>query len=114
MAASVKTNLIINQRSNFKATILVRDSSASTTVDLTGFSVIAKMKQTLESPDSTATVFLCTIPDPTSGKIVMELTSETTTLLRTGSYVYDVVLIGADFFKTRIIQGTAKVDGGVS
>ena len=114
MAASVKTNLIINQKSNFKATIVVRDSATSTVVDLTGFSVVAKIKQTLESPDSTAVSFLTAIPDPITGILIMELTTETTTLLRTGSYVYDVVLIGPDNFRTRIIQGTAKVDGGVS
>lgn len=114
MAASVKTNLIINQKSNFKATILVRDSATSTAVDLSGFSVVAKMKQTFESPDSSATVFFCAIPDPTTGKIVMELTSTQTSNLRVGSYVYDVVIQDTDNFKTRIIQGTAKVDGGVS
>lgn len=114
MAASVKTNLIINQKSNFKADILVRDSATSTVVDLTGFSVVAKLKQTFESPDSTAVEFLCAIPDPVSGKITMELTSTQTTALRIGSYVYDVVLIAADNFRTRIIQGTAKVDGGIS
>jgi hypothetical protein len=114
MAASVKTNLVINQKSNFKATIVVRDSATSTVVDLTGFSVAAKLKQTLDSPDSTAVSFLTVIPDPTTGLFVMELTTEATSLLRAGSYVYDVVLIGPDFFRTRIIQGTAKVDGGIS
>jgi len=114
MAASVKTNLIINQKSNFKANILVRDSATSTVVDLTGYSVVAKIKQTLESPDSTAVSFLTAIPDPASGIFVMELAAEATSLLRAGSYVYDVVLVAPDSFRTRIIQGTAKVDGGIS
>ena len=114
MAAPVKTNLIINQKSNFKADILVRDSTTSTIVDLTGFSVVAKIKQSYDAPDSSAVEFFCAIPDPTTGKIVMELTSTQTSALRIGSYVYDVVLQDTDNFKTRIIQGTAKVDGGVS
>ena len=114
MAAAVKTNLIINQRSNFRASILVRDSATSTVVNLTGYQVVAKLKQTLDSPDSSAVTFVCAIPAPLTGIFTMELTDVTTAALRAGSYVYDVVLVDTDGFRTRIIQGTAKVDGGIS
>jgi hypothetical protein len=114
MAAAVKTNLIINQRSDFKATVLVKDSATSTVVNLTGYSAVAKIKQTFDSPDSSAVTFTCTIPDPTTGRIVMELSDTISTAMRIGSYVYDIVLEDTDGFRTRIIQGTAKVDGGIS
>jgi hypothetical protein len=114
MAAPVKTNLIINQRSDFRASIVVRDSATSTIVNLTGYSVVAKLKQTLDSPDSSAVTFVCAIPAPLTGIFTMELTDVTTAALRAGSYVYDVVLVDTDGFRTRIIQGTAKVDGGIS
>jgi hypothetical protein len=50
----------------------------------------------------------------TSGKISLTLTSATTSTIKPGRYVYDVVITDAYQFRNRVIEGMVLVREGVT
>jgi hypothetical protein len=76
-----------------------------TTLDLTPYTVRAQLRKSYYS--STATDFQ--VSADTTGTITMELSANTTSNLRPGRYVFDVVAEDSDGVVIRLIEGIVTV-----
>lgn len=113
MAAVYVNNIVINAGSNFSQVFSLESTDTNSTLDLTGYTASAQMRKYAGS--STAITFDTFIILPaTSGKISIALTSEQTTNLKPGRYVYDVVVTAPGSVKTRVIEGMVLVREGVT
>lgn len=111
MAADTTVDLIINQRSSFQVTFFVKEDGA--VKDLTGFTTAAKLKTDFQTSDSQAISFT-TAANTTTGGVTISMTPTETANLALQRYVYDVSITSATGFKTRIVEGSVRVSGGVS
>lgn len=112
MAAVYVNNLVINSGANFSQTFNLESGNSNSALDLTGYTVSAQMRKYAGS--STAITFTSDIVSPGSlGKIIISLTSEQTSNLKPGRFVYDVV-ITKNSTKTRVIEGMVLVREGVT
>jgi mevalonate pyrophosphate decarboxylase len=112
MAAVYVSNLVINSGADFSQTFSLESVDNNSALNLTDYTVSAQMRK--YSGSSTATIFTpYIIPPATLGKITISLTSEQTTNLKPGRYVYDVV-ITKNSIKTRVIEGMVLVREGVT
>ena len=112
MAATYVSNIIINSGSDFSQTYDLESSDTNSPLNLTGYAISSQMRK--YSGSSTAVSFATTaIQPPSSGSIKISLTSEQTTDLKPGRYVYDVLLT-KDGVKTKVIEGMVLVKEGVT
>jgi len=113
MAAVYVNNLVINAGSDFSQTFTLEGTDTNSAFNLTGYTVEAQLRKW--SGSSSAVTFTTSILYPvTSGKISLVLTSETTSNIKPGRYVYDVVIIDAYGIKNRVIEGMVLVREGVT
>lgn len=111
MAAVYVSNIVINAEADFSQTFDLESTDASP-LDLTGYTASAQMRKYAGS--STSTTFTCSIPTPRSlGKIIISLTAEQTKNLKSGRYVYDLILT-KDGVKSRVVEGMVLVREGVT
>jgi hypothetical protein len=100
-------NLYIDQGSDYSTTITINDSAGSP-LDLSLHTATAQIRKTYTS--STSVSFIVTFdPDRTTGKITIALTNTQTSALKSGLYVYDVLISDVALKKTRVVEGTANV-----
>lgn len=112
MSAVYVSNLVINSGADFAETFDLESSITNSQIDLTGYSVFSQMRKYAGS--STAISFTTTVLYPqTSGKIKISLTSEQTSSIKPGRYVYDVIIVYGGV-KTRVIEGMVLVREGVT
>ena len=111
MAAETTVDLIINQRSSFQVTFFIKEDGA--VKDLTGFTTAAKLKNDFQTLDSQAISF-ATSANTTTGGVTISLTPEQTANLGLQRYVYDMSITSPTGFKTRMVEGSVRVSGGVS
>lgn len=112
MAAVYVNNLVINSGSNFSQSFNLEGSDNSP-LNLTGYQVDAQMRKW--SGSSVAITFTTTIELPsTQGKILISLSSEDTTNIKPGRYIYDVVITDSLGIKNRVIEGMVLVREGVT
>lgn len=112
MAADTTVDLIINQKSSFDVTFAIQDSG--TAINLTGYSVTAKLKPEYTSPDNQAVAFATAIANAAAGTISMSLTPDQTALLTLPRYVYDMTITSNGGFKTRVVEGKITISKGIS
>lgn len=113
MSANTVVDLIVNQKSSFEVGFFVKQSNGAV-LDLNGYSVVAKYKQDLQMSDGSARSFNSQVVNAAAGEISISLTPQQTSEMNIGRYFYDVAIIDTEDFKTRIVEGTIKVSGGVS
>lgn len=114
MAAPIIFNTIVNQRSSFVTSFQIL-ADANTPLNLNDMTVNAKYKNNLMSSDAFAKDITVEIIDANTGLIELSLTPEQTSEMEHGrKYFYDCTSTSLDGFKTRLIEGYLKVDGGVS
>ena len=112
MAAVYVNNIIINAGSEFNQTFALEGSDTNSALDLTGYTASSQMRKYAGS--STAVTFNTTISVPPSlGKVSISLTSDQTSSLKPGRYVYDV-LVERSGAKTRVVEGMVIVREGVT
>ena len=102
-------NLYIDQGSDYSTTVTINDSAGSP-LDLTGYTSTAQIRKTYTS--STSVPFLCTFDaDRATGKITISLTNVQTNAIKSGLYVYDVLIadVATPPVKTRVVEGTANI-----
>jgi hypothetical protein len=113
MAAVYVNNLVVNAGSDFSQSFTLEGAETNSALDLTDYTVAAQMRKWAGS--SSATTFTSSIIDPpTSGKILIELTATQTTNLKSGRYVYDIVIEDSFGVKNRVIEGMVLVTEGVT
>lgn len=107
---AIKANLVIDQGTDFSATIDVVDAN-NDIYDLSSYTVAAQMRKNYAS--STATTFSCTDTDA-GGQIVMALSSNTTSQLEPGRYLYDVEITSDGGTVSRVVEGIVTVTPGIT
>jgi hypothetical protein len=101
------SNLYIDQGSDFSTTVTINDSAGSA-LDLTNYTASAQIRKTYSS--STYTAFTTTFDtDRTTGIIKLALTNTQTVALKSGLYVYDVLISDVNSVKTRVVEGSATI-----
>jgi hypothetical protein len=100
-------NLVIDQGSTFSVTIDI-SNIVDNSLDLSTYTAKAQMRKSYGS--SSYTEFFVAMNDDNAEKqITLSLTSQQTTLLRQGRYVYDVEIENDDGIVKRIIEGIITV-----
>lgn len=102
---SAVVNLIIDKGTDFEESFDVSNPDGST-VPLTGFSAISKLKRFPES--STSTSFSVGI-NSDAGKVAISMGNTITSNLSPGRYYYDVLILSPDSKQTKIVEGMAMV-----
>jgi len=107
---AIKANIVIDQGSTFATSINITDTSDSV-IDLTGFTGQAQMRKHYTSSNSVP--FVVNIL-PADGEVRLSLTSNTTTTIPAGRYVYDVELTDNNGIISRIVEGIVTVTPNVT
>ena len=108
---AIKANLVIDQGTDFYATIDVVDTS-DLPFNLTGYTAYAQMRKNYAS--STAYDFVCA-DNNTLGQIELKMTSTVTKDLEPGRYMYDVEIISdSSGDVTRVAEGIVTVTPGIT
>lgn len=105
-------DIVINQKSSFEVMFTIKEGN--TALNLTNYTTAAKLKTDFNVPDNQAVSFNTAIVNAASGTVSMSLTPEQTANLAIQKYKYDFTITANTGFKTRVVEGTAKVSGGVS
>ena len=118
---AIKANLIIDQGSDFSATVDVLDSDGQL-FDLTGYSTRAQMRksyasglvaQFITSHNNDGGVVSLSLPN--SNILVDGTVTQTgTNSIEPGRYLYDVEMESANGVVTRVLEGTITVTGGIT
>ena len=114
--ASRNRNITIDQGANFSANVVAYvNSSSSVTMNLVNYSANAYIRASHYKLYG-ANSFNVWIANTTLGIVKIDLTSANTGLMKSGSYVYDVIVKEnfGSLYKTRIVEGMATVKPGVS
>ena len=105
-------NLFIDQGSDFAIEFTINEDGSAK--DLTGFSARAQMRPTRASSTLSAS-FSCSISNPTTGVVKMELSNATSSAVAAGRYFYDLEIFTAnDATVTRIMQGEVDLSQEVT
>jgi hypothetical protein len=95
-----KVNLVIDQGTTFSTTFDIKDD-AGAPIDFTGYTGSAQIRKHYTS--SNAVSF--TVSANSSGVITLSLTSNATSNLTAGRYVYDVEMVAPGNTTSRIVEG---------
>jgi hypothetical protein len=113
MAAVYVSNLVINCGADFSQTFTLESISGNTPYNLTNHIVESKLRK--HAGSSSFVEFDCTVVSETSGNIRIELTSEQTSSIKPGRYVYDILVTDSiSSIKTRVVEGMVLVREGVT
>ena len=110
--ASAVSNLLIYQGSDFIIDFTVENDNG-TEFNLTGYTVACMIKKHYTSSTS-QTVTTAVVNPTTSGRIQLSLTNSQTAAMKSGRYVYDVVITSSTGLKTRVLEGSVSVLEGVT
>jgi len=112
MSAAYVHNLKLDAGSTFEQIYEIRSSSQNA-VDLSGFSAVAQIRKHRGS--TSAVQFTIGFPDRKNGKIKLTIPSWISSGLKSGRYVYDVLLTNnAGGAKTIVLEGAITVKSHIS
>jgi hypothetical protein len=87
---AIQQNLVLEQGTDFQAVIkLYADNT--TVLNLNGYTATSQMRRSYDSVTATATLAVA-IPIPGNGELYLTLAAASSTSIRYGRYLYDVVL----------------------
>lgn len=113
MASAYVSNITIDQGADFSASFNLDDAGTSVPINLTNFTAYGQLRK--HPGASFGVQFDVTVPKPKSGSFIISLTSEQTSALVEGRYVYDVYLRSTTDNKIyRVVEGMALVNPGVT
>lgn len=107
---AIKTNLIVDQGTNFVYNIYLIDS-AGDPFPLTDYTANAQIRRSYTS-SSFATMNVAIVEQ--SGLITLTMNSSTTSTLTNNRYVYDLELKSSSDIVSRIVEGYVTVNLGVT
>jgi len=105
-------NITIPIGADFEQTFTLEDSASNSVMNLSGYTGSSAMKKHPASL-TTAATFQVSFPNPQNGQITISLGSSITSSLKFGRYCYDILLNDGSK-KTRVIEGSALVTGGIT
>jgi len=104
-------NLVIPQGADYENSFLFENFNNSPS-NLTGYSGICQLKK---HPSSRTSVGIAvSFPNPMLGQIRISLASTISSNIKSGKYVYDILLTDTFGIKTRVVEGIVTVTAGVS
>lgn len=109
--AARNVNLVLEQGVDFQATFTIRNQN-NTPLNLTGYTGISSIKKHPES--STSYPLTISFPDRLNGRVQVSMGYTNTSAIEGGRYVYDVILISPNAYRSRAVQGNILVTPGVS
>ena len=105
---AIQQNLILEQGTDFQGVIKLY-ADATTVLDLSGYTAQSQMRRSYDSVSATATL-IASIPNPAAGEIYLTLSATSSTGIRYGRYLYDVVLTQTSSgILTRAVEGIITV-----
>jgi len=107
---AIKANIVIDQGTDFSATIDVTDSNDDP-FDLTNFTPAAQMRKSYAS--ETAYDFTVVDNGP-QGQINLSMPSELTNTIAPGRYLYDVEITSNAGNVSRVVEGIVTVTPGIT
>ncbi len=112
MAAVYVSNLVVNTGATFGQTFTLEDSGSNSVLNLSGYTVRAQMRK---HPGSTSYTDLNgAVLNVNEGTVKVGLTTTQTTALKSGRYVYDVLITDSGNTVTRVVEGSVLVRQGVT
>lgn len=109
-------NIVIEQGYDFYQNFELEDTATNQAKILVGYGVTAQIRKTYTSSNSVS--FASSIADAVNGVVSIALTSEQTASLKSGRYVYDVLLeqggLNSGNDKVKAVEGMVLVRGGVT
>jgi|TARA_B100000780_G_C20976923_1_gene390228 hypothetical protein len=105
------SNLYIDQGADYSTTVSLTDSNGDV-LSLTGYSAAGQIRKTFGSSTVAATFAIAVSAN--TGQITLTLTDVITASMKSGRYVYDVLITDSSGTKTRILEGQASVTPSVS
>ena len=101
------TNLYVDQGSEYKS-IMTLTAANGTPLNLTGYTVASQMRKSYFS--SFAHNFTCTVIDAAAGKIQLSLSTESSSAIKGGRWLYDVEITNTTTSeKKRVVEGVVIV-----
>ncbi len=107
---AIKSNIVIDQGTDFEVTINVRDAN-TTAIALTGFTGQAQLRKYYTS--STKHDFNV-IVSVNTGEVTLAMSAANTANIASGRYVYDCVLVSNTSVVSRIVEGIVTINPRVS
>lgn len=98
---AVISNLYVDQGSDFSTEITLQNDD-DTPMDLTGYSAYSQFRKSYNS--TSGYDFTCSITNPTTGKILITLPGDESSVIPAGRYLYDVEIVLGNF-KVRVLEG---------
>jgi hypothetical protein len=105
------SNLIIDKGSDFSQNFTLSNTGAAAQ-NLVGCSGTSHLRKTPSS--STYSQFTLEFVDRNNGIINLSMSSGTTSSLKPGRYVYDILLINPDNTKLIVLEGMVTIRPGIS
>jgi len=106
------SNIVVNSGVNFDQVFTLDDVNTNSALNLTNYSVKAQMRK--HAAATGVTTFTASIYDAATGKIQIGLSTTTTASLKSGRYVYDVILTDPSNKMSRVVEGMVLVREGVT
>ena len=101
------TYLDIDQGSDFSA-IIDLQNDAGTAMNLSGMEVYSQFRKSYNS--AVGYSFTCAIENALNGTISLKLPGETSSNIKSGRYLYDIVIVDPmQDIKTRVIEGIITI-----
>ena len=111
MSVVYVNNITVDSGEDFSQDFTLFESGGKL-VDLTNYSAKGQLRKHADS--TTAITFQIEFVDRANGKIALNIPRWTTSLLKSGRYVYDVMVTKPNGTKEMVLEGTALVRPGVS
>lgn len=107
---AIKANLIIDQGCTYSTQMGINDPNGNP-INLSSFTAAGQIRKHYASSNSVS--FDCTLV-PSTGKVVLSLSANTTNSMRPGRYVYDIELTDSQGRVSRIIEGIVTITPNVT
>ena len=111
MSVVYVNNITVDSGEDFSQDFTLYESGGKL-VDLTNYTAKGQLRKHADS--NTAITFQVEYVDRVKGKIALNIPRWTTSLLKSGRYVYDVMVTKPNGTKEMVLEGTALVRPGVS
>ena len=105
---AIQQNLVLEQGADFQAVIKLYADNISP-LNLTGYAGQAQLRRSYDSVSASA-ILVVTLPIPANGELYLTLAAASSTGLRYGRYLYDVLITDTSTgVKTRAVEGIITV-----
>jgi hypothetical protein len=103
-------NITVNRNADFTRSFQVKVDGVA--IDIAGYQFTAALKENIH--ETTSVAFTTVIASAVDGLFNISLSDGATASMRSGTWVYDILMTDTAGFRTRLLEGEAFVKGGVT